>query len=280
MDNNNNKNGVLMIILLAIVVVLVLFFPKIHSFVVSLSMPKIEKIEVEEKEEEKEINEDILETVHFPLMRTSIYDSNTYYTLDKFTMSDMSNNDILLNAFLDIHSGNITSYEGYANCTNTPKQLKQTYMTLRIENILGENINYTFSNFYVPEDLNSNYKGNWNYDSANKRFVYMGLCASKATNTKYYNLEELIKMEYDKDDIVAYYYVGFAKVEGNNYIIYSDPKMTKELTKGTFTNVDNLNNIFKDLKDKNKQIYKYTFKNTLCTYEQYCLYEGKWVNEL
>lgn len=279
-DSNNNKNGTLMIVLLAIVVVLVLFFPKIYGFVISFSMPKVEHIETEEKEEVKEIDEGILETIHFPLMRTSIYDSNTYYALDRFTINDMSNNDILLNAFLDIYEGNMTSYDGYVNCTNSSKQFDEDYLKLRLKNILGNKINYTLSNFYVPEDLDSNYKGNWNYDSANKRFIYIGLCASKATNTKYYNLEELIKMEYEKDDIVSYYYVGFAKVEGSNYIIYSDPKMTKELTKGTFINVDNLNNVFKDLKDKNKQIYKYTFKNTLCSYNEYCLYEGKWVNEL
>lgn len=277
---NNNKNGVLMIVLLIIVVILVLFFPKIHNFIISLSMPKVEELQIEEKEEKKEITEDILETIRFPLMRSSIYDINTYYSLDKFTIKDMSNNDILLNAFLDIHTGNITNYSGYSNCTNTPKQFLQKYIIFRIKNILGKEINYTLSNFYVPEDLDTNFKGNWTYDGANSRFIYMGLCTSRATNTKYYNLEQLIKMEYENDDINAYYYVGFAKVEGNNYIIYKDPKMTKELIKGTFTSIDNLNNIFKNLKNKNKQIYKYTFKDTLCKYNEYCLYEGKWIDEL
>jgi len=124
------------------------------------------------------------------------------------------------------------------------------------------------------------YTGTWNYDSANNRFIYVGLCESKVTNIKYYDLEELIKLEYENDDINAYYYVGFAKVVDNNYTIYKDANMTVELTKGTFTTLDNLNKIFEGLDKKNKNIYKYTFKNTLCTYNEYCLYQGEWINEL
>ena len=43
---------------------------------------------------------------------------------------------------------------------------------------------------------------------------------------------------------------------------------------------EELLNTFKSLDKKQKKIYKYTFKNTLCSYDEYCLYEGKWVNEL
>ena len=166
------------------------------------------------------------------------------------------------------------------NCTNVSKQFNQDYIELRIKNILGKNIKYNLENFYVPEDANSNYKGNWSYDRNNSRFIYNGLCNSKATNTKYYNLEELIKSEYDNNDIVVYYYVGFAKVVNNNYTIYKDAKMTEELSNGTFTSLDDLNNTFKSLNKNNKKIYKYTFKDTVCSYNEYCLYEGKWVNEI
>lgn len=280
MENQNNKNGILIIVLLAVSTIIVLFFPNLYDLVTSISMPKVEQIEQEEKEKVKEIDESILETVHFPLMRNSIYDKNTYYTLDKFTISNLSNNDILLNAFLDIYEGNMTSYEGMGACTNISKQFNKDYIELRIKNILSNKLNYTLSNFYVPEDSNSKYVGNWNYDSSNSRFTYVGLCNSKATTTKYYNIEELIKMEYDNKDIIAYYYVGFAKVEGNNYTIYKDANMTEEIKSGVLNNVDELDSIFKDIKKKNKKIYKYRFKNTLCTYNEYCLYEGKWIDEL
>lgn len=280
-NNDDSKNAIFIIVLLAVVAILVLFFPKIYDLINSFSMPEVEKIEIEEKEETKKIDESILETIHYPMMRTSIYDSNTYYALDKFTISNLSNNDILLNAFLDVYEGNMTSYEGIGTCTTISKQFNKDYLELRIKNILGNKINYKLDNFYVPEDLNSKYTGTWNYDSWNNRFVYVGLCNSKATNVKYYDLEELIKLEYEnKNDIVAYYYVGFAKVEGNNYVIYSDAKMTKELKKGTLTNAEGLDTIFKSVAKNNKQIYKYTFKNTLCSYNEYCLYEGKWINEL
>jgi len=279
--NDDSKNAIFIIILLAVVAILVLFFPKIYDLINSFSMPEVEKIETEEKEETKKIDEGILETIHYPMMRTSIYDSNTYYALDKFAISNLSNNDILLNAFLDVYEGNMTSYEGVGACTTISKQFNKDYLELRIKNILGNKINYKLDNFYVPEDLNSKYTGTWNYDSWNNRFVYVGLCNSRATNVKYYDLEELIKLEYEnKNDIVAYYYVGFAKVEGNNYVIYSDSKMTKELKKGTLTNVEELDAIFKNVNKNKKQIYKYTFKNTLCSYNEYCLYEGKWIDEL
>lgn len=281
MQKNNENNGVFMIVLLGIGAILVFFFfPKIYDFMNSQTVPKIENFETEEKEEIKKIDDSILETIHYPLMRTSIYDVSTYYSLDKFTINDLSNNDILLNAFLDIYEGNMTSYESKGWCTNISKQFNKNYIELRIKNILNNKLNYTLDNFYVPEDLETNYSGTWNYDSLNNRFIYVGLCTSRATNIKYYNLEELIKIEYNKDDdIDAYYYVGFAKVEGNNYIIYKDPQMTIELTKGVFTTKEDLDNIYKNINKNNKNIYKYTFKNTLCSYNEYCLYEGKWVNE-
>lgn len=281
MNQDNNKNGIFIIILLIIVTVLVLFFPKAYDLINSFSMPKVENnLEKEEKEDIKKIDESILDTIHYPLMRTSVYSINTYYSLDKFTVNNLSNNDILLNAFLDVYEGNITSYEGVGMCTNESKQFNKDYLELRIKNILGNRIKYTLDSFYVPEDSNSNYVGNWIYDSWNGRFTYNGLCQSSATNIRYYDLEELIKLEYEeKNDIAVYYYVGFAKVEGNNYTIYRDAALTQELSSGTFLNIDELNEVFKNLNKNNKNIYKYIFKNTLCSYNEYCLYEGKWINE-
>ncbi len=277
-ENNNANNGMLMIILLAVASILVFTFPSLYDFVTKFSMPKVEELKTEEKEEEKIIDEDILETIHYPLMRNSIYNAYTYYSLDRFTVNNLSNEDILLNAFLDIYEGNMTPYESTGYCTSVSKQFNQDYLELRIKNIIGNKVSYTLGNFYVPEDADSSYVGSWNYEPYNGRFVYAGLCSSNTSNTKYYNLEELIKIEYENKDIVAYYYVGFAKVEGNNYTIYKDADMTEKILEGIFSSVDALNEEFKKINDK--KIYKYTFKNTLCSYNEYCLYEGKWVNEL
>lgn len=281
-NEQNNKNGILIIILLAIVTVLVLFFPKIYDLVMQVSMPKIEDKTDEGLKEKKEITEEILETIHYPKMRNGIYNSNTYYTKDVFTINDLSNNDILYNAFLDIYEGNMTSYENVGACTNVSKQFNVDYLKLRIKNILGKNINYSFTDFNVPEGVDTKYPGTWVYDAARARYLYKGLCNSNQLTSKYYNLEQLVKLEYadNESDIIAYYYVGFAKVDASNYIIYKDAKMTEELTKGTFTTVENLNEAYKKINNKKKKIYRYTFKNTLCSYNEYCLYEGRWVNEI
>jgi len=281
MEKKSEKNNSLFIIILfAVILVLVLFLPKIYEFIETERLPEVEKTEEKEEIKETKVDEETLESIHFPIMRNSIYDFNTYYSLETFTISNMSNNDILYNAFMDIYEGNMTSSNITGSCTSISKQFNVDYLELRIKNILGKNVKYNLESFYVPEDSNSNYKGTWVYDSSYSRFVYNGLCTSKAANTKYYNLEELISAKYEDSDIVVNYYVGFAKVVGNNYVIYSDANMTKEIHSGTFTSLEDLNNIFKSINKNNKKAYKYTFKNTLCSYNEYCLYEGKWVNEV
>lgn len=275
-----SNNGLFIIILLVIVTVVVLFFPKIYGYIISFSMPEVEKIEEYEKNEDnKQITEELLESLHYPMMRNSSYDINTYYKLDVFTTKNLSNKDILLNAFLDLYEGNITPYSGWVSCTLEPKQFDDEYLELRIKNIIGNKLNYILESFYVPEDLNTKYPGNWTYDNINSRYIYNGLCTYNKSNVKYYDLEEFIKAEYQKDDVIVYYYVGFAKVEGTNYTIYKDADYSEVLSSGTFTNLEDLNIVFKNVKN-NKKIYKYTFKDTLCSYNEYCLYEGRWVNEL
>ena len=230
MENKTEKNNSLFIVILfAVVLVLVLFMPKIYEFIETEKLPEVENKEEKEEIKETTVDEETLENIQFPIMRNSIYDINTYYSLDKFTISNMSNNDILYNAFMDIEEVVITESDVFGSCTSTPRQFGVDYLELRIKNILGRNVNYILDSFYVPEDSNSNYKGTWIYDSNYNRYIYQGLCSYKATNTKYYNLEELIKAEYDNNDIVVYYYVGFAKVVDNNYVIYSDANMTNEI---------------------------------------------------
>lgn len=273
-----NKN-VFVWVLLGVVLVIVLFMPKIYQLIENKKLPEVEE-KVEEKiEHKKEVDKDVLDSLYFPIMRNSKYESNTYYSLDTFKVSNMSNQDILYNAFMHIEEIVMDSNGVKGTCTTLSKQFDSKYLNLRIKNVLGKNVKYTLSNFYVPEDSNSNYKGNWTYDSVNSRYVYNGICSTKATNITYYNLEQFIKAEYNKDDIIVYYYVGFAKIEGESYTIYSDAKMTNVLSSGKGT-IDQVNELFEQMDNKDKKIYKYTFKNSLCSYNDYCLYEGKWINEL
>lgn len=273
-----NKN-VFVWVLLGVVLVIVLFMPKIYQLIENKKLPEVEE-KVEEKiEQKKEVDKDVLDSLYFPIMRNSKYESNTYYSLDTFKVSNMSNQDILYNAFMHIEEIVMDSNGVKGTCTTLSKQFDSKYLNFRIKNVLGKNVKYTLSNFYVPEDSNSNYKGNWTYDSVNSRYVYNGICSTKATNITYYNLEQFIKAEYNKNDIIVYYYVGFAKIEGESYTIYSDAKMTNVLSSGKGT-IDQVNELFEQMDNKDKKIYKYTFKNSLCSYNDYCLYEGKWINEL
>ena len=62
----------------------------------------------------------------------------------------------------------MTSYEWTGACTNISKQFSKDYLELRIKNIISNKVNYTLTEFYVPEDSNSNYVGTWNYDAYNQ----------------------------------------------------------------------------------------------------------------
>lgn len=284
-NKKDNKNIVFIMVLLVIVAVSIFFFPKINEIITNKSMPKLENTESKKETEERKIDEDIIETIHYPLMRNSIYSVNTYYSLDKFKVSDMINTDILLNAFLSIENVMIKPLGINGTCTNQSLYFDAKWIGLRIKNILGKTVSYNLDNFYVPEDINRNYMGNWIYDRLSNRFVYDGICISLATPATYYDLTKLIKLDYvnkDSNDIKATYYVGFAKVEGNTYSIYSDTAMTNLVTSGTFENSNKLKATFENL-DKNTLNkfgkYEYLFKDTLCSYNEYCLYEGKWIHE-
>ena len=275
MNNNKKGNSALIIILLMIVLVVVFCFPVINKFVVKVSNPKIHSNN-KSKMEEKKFNADIIEDIHFPNMRNSIYSDYTYYSLDKFSISNMKNSEILLNAFLDIYEGNITSLGTPAKCGGTSATFEQKYIELRIKNILGRNLKYNLEDFEVPSGSNSKFVGKWRYDSANKKFIYEGECNKISNSIKYYDLKQLKEGKYEGSDLVLYYYVGFAKIEGNRYTLYSKPDMKEIIANGEFVDLDSLQNIFDATSSNKKKIYKYVFKNSICTYNEYCLYEGSW----
>ena len=270
--NNEKNNGVFLIVILFIGAFLVFFFPKIHEVLYKASLPEIEKSESNEKYEKKELTDEILSEIHSPIMRTSAYSDFTYYSLETFKVTDMSNQDILYNAFIDMYEGNITDSSYSSACGNINKEFNSKYIDLRIKNILGRNLKYNLEDFFVPADSNSNYVGNWIFN--NNIFYYNGLCSTNTSSIKMYDVETMVNAYYDGDDIVITYYVGFVKVEGDNFTIYSDPNMTHEIGTGVGSDYKA---VFDSLDDKLKKKYQYTYKNTLCTYDEYCLYEGKWL---
>lgn len=272
------KNNLWLYIGLLVLIVIVLLFPTIHSGIERLSMPKVEGPEIEEEQKPTKVDEKLLESLHYPIMRSSEYAKETYYTRETFKVSDMSNNDKLLTAFLDIEevSFNVSSN---SSCSGTPKQFNAEFIGFRIKNILSKDLNYELSDFYVPNYVNNNYVGTWSYDSSKDVYYYKGICNPTGSNISYYTLDALKEAKYGEDeDIIVYKYLGFAKIENNQYIIYSDASMTKEIKTGTFTDMNNLNAEFNSIDKKELNVYMYTFKDTLCSYNDYCLYEGKWVS--
>ncbi len=53
--------------------------------------------------------------------------------------------------------------------------------------------------------------------------------------------------------------------------------MTNKIDEGILDS--DLNTIFNKIDNSKKKTYKYTFKDTICSYSEYCLYEGTWVSE-
>ena len=174
-----------------------------------------------------------------------------------------------------MYEGNIVS-KGTAQCGGKGAEFDQKYLELRIKNILGRNIKYKLDNFEVPSGSNSKYVGTWTYDSLGKKFVYKGQCSKNNSTIKYYDLKQLKEGKYEGNDVILYYYVGFAKVSNNKYTLYSNPNMKDEIGSGEYIDLDTLQNTFESISSNKKKIYKYIFKNNICTYSEYCMYEGSW----
>lgn len=272
MNKNEKSNGVLLVVLLFIGVILVFFFPKIHNILYKTSLPKIEPVKNEDQPAKKELTDEDISEIHSPIMRTSSYSEFTYYSLDTFKIEDMSNQDILYNAFNDMYEGNIVNSNYDSACSEFNKEFNSKYIDLRIKNILGRNLKYDLEDFNVPIDSSSKYSGSWIY--RDNKFYYNGLCDTSTSSVRMYDVQTMIDAKYDGDDIIITYYVGFVKAEGGSYTIYSDPNMTQVIGNGEG---DNYQSAFDNLDNSLKKKYQYTYKNTLCTYDEYCLYEGKWM---
>ena len=286
MSKEQKGNYYSFFITVVIVGLLVVFMPEIYKFLDHQDTPKIENQASDDKQKEEPITLDsaVVKSLFVPVMRIDNYEKFTYYQKDIMTISDMSNSDLLINAFLQLYDGSFSAYEGNANGSclnyNDQKQLKEIYIKSEIESKLGKNITFTYEDFTVPISTGNQYAGKWHYDSAQNIFIYKGTC-DKTKTTSYYDLVSFYDVESEDNDktLYVYAYVAFAKLENGSYVIYQDVDLTKEITSGSANTIEELNLKFKDyVKDNPVNTYKYTYKKGLCTYGEYCLDKGEWIN--
>lgn len=283
-----NKKNIPIIIVFVLMAVVIIFLPDISKLIKSKTN-KIEVVDTSKKEDEDEkveqltLKSDVVLNLKYPIMRYNLYSPVSYYQNNNFKISNLTNEQILISALTDVHVGNMSTYTGdVGNCTTEKKSIKSTFINSRIRNILSNDLKYNIQDINVFEMQNySTYVGSWKYNSSIDSFVYYGNCNKTVGSVKYYDLKELydVKAENKNYTINIYAYMGFAKVEGNKYSIYSDPSYQVLITSGAYTNYDDLNKIFKKLDKKSLKKYKYVFKKGICTYGDYCLSESMWVNE-
>ena len=135
MKKKNDRN-ILMWILFAVVAVIVFLLPNIYSLINRFRLSEHTNSKEEEKVEVKKVTDEVISEIHFPMMRNSKYSSATYYSLDTFTSSDMSNADKLYAAFTNLENVNISN-----------NSFKSKYLELIIDNILGKNVEYKLETF-------------------------------------------------------------------------------------------------------------------------------------
>lgn len=280
------KNNLVIVFIMFLCIGLLIFFlPDIYNKVQSYEANKIIPPDIkQEKEDEKKLDNitmdsDVVKNLVYPIMRNDKYKIDSYYQLDSIDLSNFSNNDILYNAFLDIYEGYLINHAS-VGCTNLSKQFDATYLSSRIKNIIGRDTKYSLEDFNVPNiNKNIDYVGLWKYDNLSNTYVYYGNCDKVDNNIIYYDYTKLydLKVSNDNKILYLYYYVAFIKIENNHYIVYTDPNMNSEISSGDLNSIDDINNL--DIDNDNLRIYRYTFKQGLCTYDNYCFYKGEWIND-
>ena len=283
----NKKSIYLSIALMGLIGIAIYYLPNIYNYFQNLDgnkivKPKEEEIVTPDSKEEITKDSEIIASLTYPVMRNDIYSADSYYQLDGINIDNFSNNDILYNAFIDLYEGYITDHTAIG-CTNESKEVEASYLSSRIKNVIGRNTKYTDESFQIPNySLDAKYVGEWKYDINSNSYVYYGDCKYTNKNIIYYDLTNLNKVESENNELYLYYDVAFSKITKNSngytYIIYSDANMKNEIANGTINNIEDIKEEFNKYLGSDKvSLYKYTFKKGLCTYDNYCFYEGEWV---
>lgn len=266
------KRGTIILIIACIIIVVVgiVSMPQIYRLI-NTSGVNVSNDNVKEKQdnrkEEITLESDIVDTLVYPVMHNDLSVVDNYYKNESIKVSDLSNNDILYNAFLNI-------YPGYIN-NDSSISFDSNYLISRIENIFGPKTGYSLVDFTVPSGAFSDYIGVFNYDANTKRYTF-----NKTDNTNgvvYYDVKKIYDASSPNENtITTSFDVAFVKIEGNRYTLYKDYNYTDEISSGEYVGVKSLENMLSNLETKK---YQYTFKKDTCNYDSYCFYEGKWLNE-
>ena len=272
------KNFIKVLILCIIVGIVIFYMPEIYKKLQEEDVKPIENTNKKIKNEKKQeitMDSEIVKNLTYPIMRNDSSNINSYYELDSFTFNDMSNSDILYNAFIDLYEGYIIDHES-VGCTNNSKEFASSYLKSRIHNVIDRNINYIDEDFNVYS--NSDYIGLWKYNSSSDSYIYYGNCNDNKSNITYYDIMYFYSLEVPSDNtIYLYYYIAFSKIEGNTYTIYSDAHMNYEILKGNIPN--DINEVYNSIDKRMLKKYRYIFKKGSCTYDNYCFNKGEWIND-
>lgn len=299
-EETGSLSIVLVIIVVALIIASYIFLPKIYKWVANKETPSTYVDPDKDNEEEPSVElEQItlssksVQNLTYPIMRNNPYTSKTYFSKSVLNIGDLSNNDLLYNAFIHIYKGNIATYTGgysgeYCVAEDEKKTFNAKYIDARMENLFTKSVEYEHKTFKVPStNGDTTYVGTWKYDSKNNRYIYYGDCnpVSKTT-TEYYDL----KVAYDakgleKNNIIeVYYHIAFAKINTSTmkYNIYSDAAMKNSILSGelkTKNYESELQEIFSTYVNEQKETskYKFTFSKQDCSYQNYCFEKGEWI---
>lgn len=306
----NNSNGssdpkggnsfiVLGSILALLVIAFIYFLPQIKNMTSKDNKPKpISTSNKEEKKVEIEkltLKSDEVKNAKYPVLHVNSANKNTYLKLDSVSVSNLSNNDILYNALIDVYDGSMASYRGsydskFCGTSAQKVYVDYRYVELRVEGAFSRNTKYSHNNITVPvNNPKTKYVGVWKYNKKGKYYVYYGNCNQKSSNILYLDINspydvdnKLIDEKYKIKEMYLYNYIGFVvlNTSNKNYTIYSDANYTKKVSSGVLkTNnyetelKEIVGNIGKDSLNK----YMYTYSNNNCPYMDYCFKSGQWV---
>lgn len=297
-EDSGKLNVVLILFVVVLVVGAYFAIPKIYVALTEKEEPK--KPIVDEKPEQPVVEladvtlqSEAVKNLVYPIMRNNPYTTKSYYNSAVLTVNDISNNDLLYNAFIQIYKGNIADYVGgysgtYCVDSSKRKSFNAKYIEARMDNIFTKSVDFEHASFKVPTtNSKTPYVGVWKYDARNHQYIYYGDCNPiKPARIMYYDLTIAYEAKgVEKNTVIeVYHHLAFAKVDTTTkkYEIYSDAAMKNKILSGTLTTTDTLNElntIFSSyvIDGNEASKYKYTFSNADCSYQDYCFEKGEFV---
>lgn len=284
--------GVSLVLVIVAIACFPLIYDKANDFFAKLGNSDYIPIpdEPEKQYDKITMDSEVVKNLKYPVMHNDPATKDTYFSKDKISTSDFTNNDLLYRSLLDVLEGNMAPYSGkysgkYCGSGATKVSLDGDYLELRLTGLFSRNVNYTLTDFTVPMNrLDTKYVGNWKYDAKNNRFIYYGCGTKTKTNLNYYDISVPYEVSTSEKNVNLYVdsYVAFALVntKSKEYILYKDAAYTEELSRGTLKTNDaseELKTVVKDMDKASINKYKYTYTIDGCPYLDYCFAGGEWV---